>query len=118
MAEEIRREWFDKDYYGILGVPKNASAADIKKAYRKLAQQFHPDANAGNKDAEERFKEISSAYDVVGDQDRRTRDVESVLVLGEFRADRGQLGFGGIRRIGRRRQRAETQDALGEQFLR
>ena len=73
MAEEIRREWFDKDYYGILGVPKNASAADIKKAYRKLAQQFHPDANAGNKDAEERFKEISSAYDVVGDQDKRTQ---------------------------------------------
>ena len=71
MAEEIRREWFEKDYYGVLGVPKNASAADIKKAYRKLAQKFHPDANAGDKDAEERFKEISSAYDVVGDEDKR-----------------------------------------------
>ncbi len=73
MAEEIRREWFEKDYYGVLGVPKNASAADIKKAYRKLAQKFHPDANAGDKDAEERFKEISSAYDVVGDEDKRTQ---------------------------------------------
>jgi molecular chaperone DnaJ len=71
VADEVRREWFDKDYYQVLGVPKNASAAEIKKAYRKLAQQFHPDANPGNKDAEERFKEISSANDVVGDEERR-----------------------------------------------
>jgi molecular chaperone DnaJ len=71
VADEVRREWFDKDYYQVLGVPKNASPAEIKKAYRKLAQQFHPDANPGNKDAEERFKEISSAYDVVGDEDKR-----------------------------------------------
>ncbi len=71
MADEVRREWFDKDYYQVLGVPKNASPAEIKKAYRKLAQQFHPDANPGNKDAEERFKEISSAYDVVGDEEKR-----------------------------------------------
>jgi molecular chaperone DnaJ len=71
VADEVRREWFDKDYYQVLGVPKNASAAEIKKAYRKLAQQFHPDANPGNKDAEERFKEISSAYDVLGDEEKR-----------------------------------------------
>jgi molecular chaperone DnaJ len=71
VADEVRREWFDKDYYQVLGVPKNASPAEIKKAYRKLAQQFHPDANPGNKDAEERFKEISSAYDVVGDEEKR-----------------------------------------------
>ncbi|MGZ5214039.1 MAG: molecular chaperone DnaJ [Actinomycetota bacterium] len=71
MADEVRREWFDKDYYQVLGVPKNAGVAEIKKAYRKLAQQFHPDANPGNKDAEERFKEISGAYDVVGDEEKR-----------------------------------------------
>jgi molecular chaperone DnaJ len=71
VADEVRREWFDKDYYQVLGVPKNASVAEIKKAYRKLAQQFHPDANPGNADAEERFKEISSAYDVVGDEEKR-----------------------------------------------
>ncbi|MEP7059166.1 MAG: molecular chaperone DnaJ [Actinomycetota bacterium] len=87
MAEEIRREWFEKDYYGVLAVPKNASAADIKKAYRKLAQQFHPDTNAGNKDAEERFKEISAAYDVVGDEDKRTQYDRA--------REMGPIGFGG-----------------------
>jgi molecular chaperone DnaJ len=71
MADEVRREWFDKDYYQVLGVPKNASAAEIKKAYRKLAQQFHPDANPGNKDAEERFKEIAAANDVLGSEETR-----------------------------------------------
>ena len=71
MADEVRREWFDKDYYQVLGVPKNASAAEVKKAYRKLAQKFHPDANPGNKDAEERFKEISAANDVIGDEETR-----------------------------------------------
>ena len=71
MSGDVRREWFDKDYYQVLGVPKNSTAAEIKKAYRKLAQQYHPDANPGNAQAEERFKEISAAYDVVGDRDRR-----------------------------------------------
>jgi molecular chaperone DnaJ len=68
---DVRREWFEKDYYKVLGVPKNATAAEIKKAYRKLAQQHHPDANPGNVQAEERFKEISAAYDVLGDEDKR-----------------------------------------------
>jgi molecular chaperone DnaJ len=68
---EVRREWFEKDYYQTLGVPKNASAAEVKKAYRKLAQKHHPDANAGDKEAEERFKEVSAAYDVLGDAERR-----------------------------------------------
>src|SRR5438132_9213614 len=71
MNGEVRREWFEKDYYQVLGVPKNASQADIKKAYRKLAQKFHPDANPGDKRAEERFKEISAAYDVIGDSEKR-----------------------------------------------
>lgn len=71
MNGDVRREWFEKDYYQVLGVAKNATQAEIKKAYRKLAQQHHPDANQGNKDAEERFKEVSAAYDVVGDADKR-----------------------------------------------
>src|SRR5207248_5663002 len=73
MDGDIRREWFDKDYYQVLGVPKNATPADIKKAYRKLAQKFHPDASPGNKEAENRFKEISAAHDVLGDPEKRTQ---------------------------------------------
>jgi molecular chaperone DnaJ len=65
------REWIEKDYYAVLGVARNASQGDIKKAYRKLAQQHHPDTTKGDKDAEERFKEISSAYDVLGDETKR-----------------------------------------------
>jgi molecular chaperone DnaJ len=70
---DVRREWFEKDYYKVLGVAKNATAAEIKKAYRKLAQQHHPDANPGDTQAEDRFKEISAAYDVVGDEEKRTQ---------------------------------------------
>ena len=70
-TDEIRREWFEKDYYAVLGVAKNATQAEIKKAYRKLAQQHHPDANAGNAAAEEKFKEISAAYEVLGDEQKR-----------------------------------------------
>jgi molecular chaperone DnaJ len=60
-----------RDLYNVLGVDKKASADEIKKAYRKLARQYHPDRNAGDKQAEERFKEISAAYDVLGDPDKR-----------------------------------------------
>jgi molecular chaperone DnaJ len=88
VADEVRREWFEKDYYGVLGVPKNASASEIKKAYRKLAQQFHPDTNAGNVDAEDRFKEISAAYDVLGDDEKR-KSYDQVREM-------GASGFGGF----------------------
>ena len=59
-----QREWFEKDYYGVLGVSSTASPKEITKAYRKLARSHHPDAIGGN---EERFKEVSAAYDVLGD---------------------------------------------------
>ncbi|NNC90914.1 MAG: DnaJ domain-containing protein, partial [Acidimicrobiia bacterium] len=65
------REWFEKDFYATLGVPKTASAGEIKKAYRKLAQEYHPDANPGNTVAEDRFKEISHAYSVLSDKETR-----------------------------------------------
>jgi molecular chaperone DnaJ len=67
-----QREWYEKDYYKILGVAADAADKDITKAYRKLARQFHPDKNPGNTAAEEKFKEISAAYDVVGDAAKRT----------------------------------------------
>ncbi|MGV0024200.1 DnaJ C-terminal domain-containing protein [Phormidesmis priestleyi] len=62
-----------KDYYTILGVSKTASADDIKKAFRKLARQYHPDLNPGDKAAEARFKEVNEAYEVLSDSDKRTK---------------------------------------------
>ena len=62
-----------KNYYDILGVDKNASIDEIKKAYRKLAKQFHPDANPGNNQAENKFKDINEAYEVLGDQEKRKK---------------------------------------------
>src|SRR6202451_1453285 len=60
-----------KDYYGTLGVKKGASAEDIRKAFRKLARKYHPDVNPGDKKAEEKFKEISEANDVLSDDKKR-----------------------------------------------
>jgi molecular chaperone DnaJ len=65
------KDLYEKDYYKILGVAKDADAATIKKAYRKLAKDLHPDANAGDKKIEEKFKAVSEAYDVVSDPKRR-----------------------------------------------
>jgi molecular chaperone DnaJ len=73
-----QREWFEKDYYKVLGVAENASDKDIARAYRKLAKQHHPDANPGS---EERFKEISAAYDVLGDPAKR-KEYDDVRRLG------------------------------------
>ncbi|HET6915610.1 MAG TPA: DnaJ domain-containing protein, partial [Acidimicrobiales bacterium] len=63
-----QREWFEKDYYKVLGVSDTATAKEIGRAYRKLAKQYHPDANPGS---EEKFKEVSAAYDVLGDEAKR-----------------------------------------------
>ena len=78
-----------RDLYDVLGVARSASEADIKKAYRKLARQHHPDRNPGDKQAEARFKEIQSAYDVLGDKKKR----ENYDRFGT--AEPGGLGGGG-----------------------
>lgn len=81
-----QREWFEKDYYSILGVSKDASTKDITKAYRRLARQYHPDANPGDAAAEERFKAISAAYDVIGNDEKRAEydDVRRMGPMGGF----------------------------------
>jgi molecular chaperone DnaJ len=119
-----QREWLEKDYYRVLGVSDTASQKDIKSAYRKLSREYHPDANPGDTAAEERFKEVSAAYDVVGDAEKR-KEYDEVRKLGPmggmfggaggpggpgaggFRVDDiGDLGdvLGGL--FGRRRNRA------------
>ena len=89
----MQQEWADKDYYGDLGVSSSASAADIKKAYRKLARENHPDSNPGNKKAEEKFKRVAEAYDVVGDEQKRKEydQLKSMISSGGF----GRFGRGG-----------------------
>ncbi|WP_171027239.1 DnaJ C-terminal domain-containing protein [Pseudarthrobacter sp. NamB4] len=75
------QDWVDKDFYKILGVAKDASDADIKKAYRKLARQHHPDTNAGNAAAEKKFKDISEAYSVLSDPDER-QQYDAIRAMG------------------------------------
>jgi molecular chaperone DnaJ len=75
------QDWFDKDFYAVLGVKKDVSEADLKKTYRKLARQYHPDSNAGDAKAEARFKEISEAYSVLSDPEQRT-EYDQVRAMG------------------------------------
>ncbi|MET4622268.1 molecular chaperone DnaJ [Arthrobacter sp. 2762] len=94
------QDWVEKDFYAILGIAKDASDADIKKAYRKLARQYHPDTNSGNAAAEKKFKDISEAYSVLSSPEDR-QQYDAIRAMGGARfapgagAGRGGAGANG-----------------------
>lgn len=104
----MNSDWLERDFYKLLGVGEEAGAEEIKKAYRKLAQKLHPDANPDDPVAAERFKEVSEAYAVLSDEEKR-REYDQVRAMGSgaFGGFGGGGGFGG-------RQRARVEDLFGD----
>lgn len=90
------QDWFDKDFYSVLGVSKDVSEADLKKTYRKLARTYHPDSNQGDAKAEAKFKEISEAYSVLSDPEQR-QEYDQIRAMGSgARFTAGGQGAGGF----------------------
>ena len=116
----MQREWFEKDYYGILGVSSTATPKEITSAYRKLARQLHPDANPGDQAAEDRFKEVSAAYEVIGEPDKRAEYDEArrmgPMAGGFGPPGGGGAGFGGPG--GMRFEGGDISDLIGNLFSR
>ena len=81
-----------RDYYEVLGIQKGADASAIKKAYRKMAKKYHPDANPGDKEAEEKFKEVNEAYEVLSDDQKRAAYDQ----YGHSAFENGGMGAGGF----------------------
>jgi len=107
------QDWFDKDFYAVLGVSKDVSEAELKKTYRKLARKYHPDSNPGDAAAEAKFKEISEAHSVLSDPEQR-QEYDQMRAMGpgrpRFTSGGGQAGggfedvFGGMFNQGGRQQ--------------
>lgn len=91
-----QKDYFEKDYYGALGVPKDADASTIKKTYRKLASELHPDKNPGDAAAEKRFKEVSEAYAVLGDEKKRAEYDEAQRLAASGFSGAGGFPGGGF----------------------
>ncbi|MDF1477631.1 DnaJ C-terminal domain-containing protein [Leifsonia sp. H3M29-4] len=118
------QDWFDKDFYAVLGVSKDVSEAELKKTYRKLARQYHPDSNPGDAKAEAKFKEISEAHSVLSDPELR-KEYDQIRAMGSgarFTAPGGSGGFedvfGGMFGGGQRsyQSNASFEDLLGGMF--
>lgn len=112
----MNRDWLDKDFYKVLDVPETASTEEIKKAYRKLAQTHHPDANPGDEEAEGRFKEISEAYATLSNSEQRKEydQVRRLAATGGFQGFGSGPGGGGFGGFGGQQVRVEDlQDLLG-----
>jgi molecular chaperone DnaJ len=105
----MRPDWAQKDFYAVLGVKKDASADDIKKAYRRLARENHPDSNPGDTAKHDRFKQIAEAYDVVGDPEKRKKydELRRMVASGGFGG-----GFGGGGGFGSGGQGINLEDLL------
>lgn len=110
------QDWFDKDFYKTIGVSKDVSDADLKKAYRKLARKYHPDSNQGDAKAEAKFKEISEAYSVLSDPEQR-KEYDEIRAMGSgARFTAGGSGAGGFEDVfsrfgqGGRGQSADFED--------
>lgn len=104
-----------RDYYEVLGVGEKASTDEIKKKYRALAKKYHPDRNHGSKDAEEKFKEISAAYDVLSD-DRKRQQYDTMRRFGGVGGGAGFGGPGGFPRGGRFYTDSDFSQVFGERF--
>jgi molecular chaperone DnaJ len=111
----MNRDWVEKDFYKVLGVPRTAEADEIKKAYRKLARKYHPDANPGDKAAEEKFKDISEANATLSDKEQREEydQVRQMVDSGGFRGFGAPGGGGGFGGSGQRMRVEDLTDLLG-----